>query len=427
MLYTVMEWVYYVCCMVCMVCVGEWTFHWTVKNWKRFAVAGVIYAIGFACNLIQSDSNIPFALLFYVGEIVAWMLICEGGFRNRLFKIMIIFYGVGIVEEGFRVLLELLLVNGAAEEMIHLLEILLTMGCFAIITRQSWYQKLIKYFRVLSRREAILVLWIIVGGIFIIGIGNMMQDVLQESGFIWLFRVTITFELLLVGGIVARLAWESNQKKYYLEQNALKEEMLHTQQEYYQSIYEKDKEMRSFRHDVASQLGLLRILLEKGEIERAKEQLLSVHREFEQASFQKIQVGDEMLDAILSMMKQKAVEKNVRLDIHGKIESTKQYDTYELCTIFSNAIKNAIEACEKMKKEDVVLVKILEKPDTLYCTIENPSTEEMYHRALKQESSKIDTENHGYGVENIRRAVQRLGGEMEYRYNEGKLILEILI
>ncbi len=100
MLYTVIEWVYYVCCMVCMVCVGEWTFHWTVRSWKRFVVAGVIYAVGFGFNQVPIYKDIPFFLLFYIGEIVAWTIISEGKLGNRLFKIMVIFHGVGIVEVG---------------------------------------------------------------------------------------------------------------------------------------------------------------------------------------------------------------------------------------------------------------------------------------------------------------------------------------
>ncbi len=45
--YMVMEWIYYILCMVCMVLVGEWTYHWTVRDWKKFVLAGVIYAAGF--------------------------------------------------------------------------------------------------------------------------------------------------------------------------------------------------------------------------------------------------------------------------------------------------------------------------------------------------------------------------------------------
>lgn len=427
MLYTVIECVYYVCCMVCMVLVGEWTFHWTVKDWKRFVVAGVVYVAGVACNQIQSDSNIPFFLLFYIGEIVSWTLICEGRLQNRLFKIFVIFFGLGVVEVGFRISLELIVGELLEKETLNLLAVLLTLGMSAIVTRQKWYQNIITYLQVLSRRGSILILCVIICGATIIAFGNMMQGVLDNNKLIMLFRIAIIIELCAVAGIVVWLVLESNQKKYYLEQNALKEEMIRIQQDYYKTIYEKDKEMRSFRHDVASQLGLLKIMLERGEVEKAKEQLESIHQEFEQAFFQKIHVGDEILDAILSMMNQRASQMGIRLEVHGKIESVKQYDTYELCTIFSNAIKNALEACEEMESKGPVLVKILGKSQKLYCIFENGATEEMYNKILKQETTKTDINNHGYGVGNIQRAVKSLGGELEYHYKEGKITLEIFI
>ncbi len=308
-----------------------------------------------------------------------------------------------------------------------LVGILLTFGSLAVVTKQKWYQKLIGHLQALPKQGAMLILWVTIGGMAIISYGDMVQGIVAEDRLIWLFRVILILEMFMVIGIVIWLVQESNQKKYYLEQNALKEEILHTQQEYYQTIYEKDREMRSFRHDVASQLGVLKVLLEEGQIETAKKQLESIHKEFQQAAFQKVQVGDEMLDAVLSLMNHKAVEQGVRLMIEGKLESEREYDIYELCTVFSNAIKNGLEACEKMGGEGVIWVKILEHKEILCCSIENPATEEMYQRALNRETSKADIENHGYGVENIHRAVERLNGEMEYQYDKGKLTLNIFI
>ena len=219
MLYTVIKWVYYVCCMVCMVCVGEWTFHWTVKSWKRFLVAGVIYAVGFVFNQVPIYNNIPFFLLFYIGEITAWVIITEGKLRNRLFKIMVIFHGVGILEVGWKLLLELLLGDVVVKEVRLLVGILLSMGSLVIVTNLRWYQKLIKYMQAIPKPGSVLILWAIIGGTVIISYGDMVQGIVAENRLIWLFRVILILEMFMVVGIVIWLVRESNQKKYYLEQN----------------------------------------------------------------------------------------------------------------------------------------------------------------------------------------------------------------
>lgn len=426
MIYKVIEWVYYVCCMVCMVCVGEWTFHWTVRDKKRFVLAGIIYAIGFVFLYIPIENVIPYFLLFYIGEITAWTLICEGELKSRLFKIFVIFWGLGILMTGIELLLEVLVQGKVANEVLQLVAILLSMSVLSIVTKQKWYIKLIEYMQALPHKGAVLLLWAVIGGVVLVSFGNTVQEVVQISSMGLIFRILVTVELLMVTGIIVWLVLESNQKKYYLEQNALKEEVLHTQQEYYKTIYEKDREMRRFRHDVANQLGLLHMLLRSGDMEGARMQLERINAEFEEASFQKVHVGDELLDALFGMMNQKAEEKYIQLEVKGRIEKKKQYNSYELCTIFSNAISNAIEACEKLESNGPICVSIMEE-GTLCCAVENPGTEEMYRQIQQGETTKGDAVNHGYGIGNIQRAVKRLNGESEYRYKDGKIKLEIYI
>lgn len=427
MIYEVIEVVYYVCRTVCLVCVGEWTFHWTVKDKKRFVIAGIIYAMGFMFLYMPKKSLIPFFMFFYIGEITAWTLICEGNLKKRLFKIFTIFCGVEIVLTGIELLLEVLVQRNAVKEVLYLGAILICLLGLAIVTRQKWYIKLIEYMQALPHKGAVLILWVVIGGMALLLFGNVMQELAQVNVLGLIFRILLVLEFFMVIGIVVWLVLESNQKKYYLEQNVLKEEVFRTQQEYYKTIYEKDREMRSFRHDVASQLGMLQMILQNGDLERAKAQLESINAEFEEASFQKLHVGDGILDAIFSMMNQKAEEKNILLEVKGRIESEKEYNSYELCTIFTNAIRNAIEACEKLESRGPVCVSILTQRETLFCTVENPAAEEMYQQILQGETSKEDVENHGYGVSNIRRAVKRLNGELEYHYKNGKIKLEICI
>lgn len=422
-----MEWVYHVCCMVCMVCVGEWTFHWTVKSIKRFLIAGIIYVIGFICLQIQGDSRFPFFMLFYIGEIAAWLFITRGILKSRLLKILIVYNVVGVVESGFRLFLEILTQEKIAEEILKLGTILLCMVSLCIITRQKWFKKLMEYMETLSYKGAVLLLCAIIVGLGLFSYGNMVRDMVDAKGVFLLYQLLFITELLMITGIGIWLVMESSQKKYYREQNLLKEEILHTQQQYYKNIFEKDKEMRSFRHDVANQLGMLQLLLGQGDLEGARTQLESINNDYDLASFQKIYVGDEMLDAVLSMMKQETDKKGLRLDVIGRIESEKRYNSYELCAIFSNAIRNAIEACEKIGSKGPILVNILEKKETLLCTVENPATEEMYQQIQQGKTTKDDNENHGYGVGNIRRAIKRLDGELEYRYKEGRIILEMYI
>ena len=424
---TVLECLYFLCSTLCMVLIGEWTYHWSVKDRKCYVVAGIIYAIGFSVHFIEIETLFPLFILYYVGEFIAWLMICKGKVREKIFKMLGIYYGLSALEALIQVAIENIFASLISEEWMDLLVILLIMVLFAIITRQKWYRNIIDYLKALSRWKTIMILCIIVTGTLAIAFSFVIEDSIKSQEVAIFFRAIMAIVMSSVAIIIVWLIIESYEKKYYLNQNALKEEYIQIQKDYYKTIYEKEKEMRSFRHDIASHLGLLKMMLERGESEKAIQHLEGIYQEFAQVSFQKIHIGDELLDAILSMMNQQALEKDIKLEVMGKIENIKKPDVYELCTIFSNAISNAVEACIKVGSKGPIIIKILEHNEMLFFIFENPGTEEMYQEILKGDTSKSDKKNHGFGVLNMKRAVSRLQGNMEYRYESGKIILEILI
>ncbi len=427
MIYQVIEWVYYFCCMVCMIWVGEWTFHWMIRSRKNFVIAGIIYIISFVFLQIQGNSFFPFFMLFCMGEILALSFLGKGKFKNRLIKSLLIFLGVRAVEAGFMLLLESLLQDIVVEELLRLVAILMSMVCLAIITRRKWYRRLVRYMQSLPRKVAILILCVVVNGLLIVGYGNMVGNLVDAKGAFMLYQILFITELIMVIGIAIWLILVSNQTKYYLEQKALKEEVLHTRQECYKSICEKNKEVLNFRQNVFQQLVILKSVLKRGDLEGTKLQLESIKVEFEKVALLQIHVGDEMLDSILSMMNQEAEKKHIQLEMKGRIESERCYDSYELCIIFSNAISNAIGACEKLESSGPIRVNILEEKKVLLCTVENPATEGMYQQIQQRGVSGDNLKNPGYGVGKIERAVKRLNGEMRYIYQAGKITLEIYI
>ncbi len=91
----------------------------------------------------------------------------------------------------------------------------------------------------------------------------------------------------------------------------------------------------------------------------------------------------------------------------------------ELCLITAVVIWLVVEGQQKRY--------YAEHNQSLCCIFENPASEIMYQAAMEGKTTKEDAENHGHGVKNIRQAVERLGGEMEYRYENGKIRLEIIL
>lgn len=418
------EVVYFIFSLLCMVLIGEWTNHWTVKEPRRWLLAGALYAVALLSKFVLFPELFS---IYYILEIVVWFMICEGRWTRKLLNILLLYWMIAFADAFLDIFIDTMINDVFMDRMIDFLRLGVVTVIFYIVSRMQWYHKMIKYMNSISAGKYFLIMFVLIFSIAIAVLGNILHEEFNDVRGIMIFRVTIAIAFGGIWGLIVWLVIESYQKKVFFEKNALKDEVIRVQQAYYEILCEKDKEMRRFRHDISNQMGMLQLLLEEDKVVDAKNYLNRIHQEFTQASFQKIHIGEERLDAILSMMNQQALEKGIRLEIEGEMEQGLHCDIYELCTVFSNAINNAIEACDKMENDKEIEVKLLSHHQTFCCRFENSATEEMYQNILREDTSKDNKDEHGYGVRNIRNAVERLKGSMEYQYQDGKVILEICI
>ena len=75
--------------------------------------------------------------------------------------------------------------------------------------------------------------------------------------------------------------------------------------------------------------------------------------------------------------------------------------------------------------EEVITVSILTHRNTVLFRFTNPATAKMYEAIRHGGTTKADSQNHGFGMENVRRVVDQNGGEIEYLFEDGKLIIEM--
>ena len=143
-------------------------------------------------------------------------------------------------------------------------------------------------------------------------------------------------------------------------------------------------------------------------------------------AIQTYHTGSEILDVIINQKIQEARKKGIGIEIEGKIDKPDFMDTYDLCALFSNILGNSIEACETMQdKEELITVSILTHRNTVLFQFINPATAEMYEALREGRTTKTDKRNHGFGMKNIQRVVNKHGGKIETLFENGKIIIEI--
>jgi sensor histidine kinase regulating citrate/malate metabolism len=139
--------------------------------------------------------------------------------------------------------------------------------------------------------------------------------------------------------------------------------------------------------------------------------------------------GIEAVDYILSQKAELARQQNVETSIHAEYPKDCNIDPVDLCTILTNLLDNAIEACEKQPKvfNKRLSVTIRRINQFIIIQVANSCMEEP--RIIKGNlvTSKADRRHHGWGMKNIKSAVEKYNGTMEYEYSENVFTVSIML
>ncbi|MBD5544799.1 MAG: GHKL domain-containing protein [Lachnospiraceae bacterium] len=205
-----------------------------------------------------------------------------------------------------------------------------------------------------------------------------------------------------------------NEREAYKEKAKSYEEYVIKQELYYKELLQKDRETKQFRHDMLNHLACLIGYLEDGENERAMEyvqEMTGVARNFTK----KILTGNDTIDIVAADVFRQ--EEEVKLDWQGRFPQESAISDMDLCILFSNLLKNALEAARLYKggsKEVTVLVKGL--PPTYFIYVKNPCNQELKIDGNKFLTVKKDKGNHGFGMLNIEQVIKKYGGSIVYDY-----------
>ncbi|WP_156332257.1 ATP-binding protein, partial [Clostridium paraputrificum] len=94
-------------------------------------------------------------------------------------------------------------------------------------------------------------------------------------------------------------------------------------------------------------------------------------------------------------------------------------DPVDWCIIFGNALDNAIEACEKVEdNRKFISLKLLSRSNTFIVKIINSSENDFIIEEKKYLTTKKNKEEHGIGMDNIRKSIEKYDGILNTRYEK---------
>lgn len=139
--------------------------------------------------------------------------------------------------------------------------------------------------------------------------------------------------------------------------------------------------------------------------------------------------GNEVLDTLLNAKMLQCMKKDISMTcvVDGTLFSF--MDTMDICSVFGNALDNAIEYEEKIgeKEKRLIHVTACAQKNFLIVRFENYCEEEMELGKTFPTTTKGDTQFHGYGLKSLRYTVRKYGGEVSVNLEENWFVLKVLI
>ena len=242
-------------------------------------------------------------------------------------------------------------------------------------------------------------------------------DLLAPGEDINIYIIISTVGLVFINVLVFTL-FSKLQNQLEIRRNA---DLLNTQmrleKESFKRIEESYNRTRELRHDLKNHIFVLKGIAENG----TKEEMLSYLEKMTDAVEEATYVSMSKNSAVDAILNEKLLyaQKN---GISTQFDVTPLGDTkipaMDICTILSNALDNAVEACVKFEKpsDRYIDVKIEDSENEMIISIKNPSTEAPKRRAGVYISRKKDKDNHGLGLKSIKRTVDKHKGDMLVKY-----------
>lgn len=231
--------------------------------------------------------------------------------------------------------------------------------------------------------------------------------------------------LVDLGGVAVLMAHHMQIVDYRRRQeSAALKNVLRAQYAQYRSSQESVELINRKYHDLKHQIALLR---SQTDDERSR-YLDAMEREIRSYEAQN-KTGNEVLDTILTAKSLYCQQHDISLTSVADGAALDFMDTLDLCSLFGNALDNAIESTEKLPDPEQRLIRLLvtRQKEFVWVRVENTYDGVWQADGDLPRTTKSDRAFHGYGLKSIYQIAARYSGTAEIETRGEWFVLKVLL
>ena len=238
-----------------------------------------------------------------------------------------------------------------------------------------------------------------------------------------LYLVSIVLVIIGIFIQLASVILLFTQRNVYKEKEELTDKYLNEQKNHYEYLEEREKETRKFRHDLRSHMEMISGLAKERQYDRINAYLEQMDIRIEDFG-NVVTVHNGIVDAIINQYYVKAQECGVNMEVKGRFPVDCAIDAFDLCTIFSNVLSNALEAAKETEEKRITVE--CAYTDVVIMLIVQNSYQYDGTGGGQLKTRKPDLNYHGYGLENVRDSVKKYKGDLDIETDDNIFTMRII-
>lgn len=229
--------------------------------------------------------------------------------------------------------------------------------------------------------------------------------------------ITLTFLGLFISNIFSFYAFFEIIKVFKENSDIKLQQSYHKINELnYQILEMKYNNTRSLIHDIKKHINILKQFDQLGEYNEMHDYICELDSEIEKNS-NTIQTNQKVLNLVINQKVDLINTNGIKLKLDVDDSDLSFLSTYEQNVIYSNLLDNSIESCLKLEGVRNIIFKIKTNKNYIIIKTVN-SCSEIFLKDNMLITSKSNVEEHGFGMNNIIKIVDKHGGKLNYDFND---------
>ena len=189
------------------------------------------------------------------------------------------------------------------------------------------------------------------------------------------------------------------------------------QEQYYTQLRSEQEETRAMFHDINKYMQAMRTLAAEGNVAEVNQMMAETQELFDSLTAV-VDVGNSVVSVILNEYREITEDADISFTFDVSVPQNLGISAVDLYVLMGNTLDNAVEACASVPAEErYIRIQMRTYHNILFYQIENPFAEGYPQRSRGK--------NHGYGLQNVRKCVEKHDGHMSVSQNDNKFVLSM--